>query len=983
MASFFSDFGLMWYLEELNKKEFMKFKEALKQEMVQYGLQQIPWTEVKKASREDLANLLVKHYEEKKAWDMTFRIFQNIDRKDLSERAAREIAGHSKMYQAHLKKKLSQDWSRKFNIPIQEFLKQKFTLDECIRFEQLFTPKATEKQPHTVVLRGVSGIGKTLMMAKLTLAWSDGQVFQNKFSYIFSLCCHDIKPLKTASLADLISREWPSPSAPIVEIVSEPEKLLFIIDSLEALNCDLAEPELELCDNWMEKRPVNILLSSLLRRKILPESSLLITATPETFDKLEDRIHYTEMKIMMGFDESSRKMYFEGLFQDKNRAQEVFRLVRENEQVFNICQVPLLCWLVATCLKNEMEKGGDPASICRRATSVYTTFILNLFIPKSAQNPSKKSQNLFLGLCSLAAEGMWTDKFAFNQEDLGKNGIVTSDISTLLNMRIFLKSKDSKNMYTFLHPSVQEFCAAMFYLVKSHSDHHSKDVQGIEALLLTFLKKVRVQWIFVGCFIFGLLHKSEQEKLEMFFGYQLSQEVKQKLCESLEKISADEELREQVDDMKLFYCLFEMEDEAFVMQTMSFLQQIKFVAKDYSDLIVASYCLKYCSTLKTISFSTQDILQEEREHSYLEKLLICWQDVCSVLVSCQQMQILQVKDTYLDESAFLVLYTHLQHPSCTPHILEVNNVSFSCDNHLFFELLNQKQSLRHLDLSLTSLSRSDVKVLCDMLNQDECNIEKLLVAGCQLSPDDCKNFASILISSKKLTHLNVACNSLDKGIHLLCKALCHPDCVLKNLVLANCSLSEKCWDYLSDVLKRNKTLTHLDISSNDVKDKGLKVLCKALSLPDSVLKSLFLRRCLITTSGCQDLAEVLSINQNLRSLQISNNKLQDAGVKLLCDAIKQPNCHLENIGLEGCELTGACCEDLASIFSQNKTLWAINLRQNALDRRGLAMLCEAVKHHRCTLHVLGLRITDFDKETQELLLAEEEKNPYLTIVSSA
>lgn len=56
--------------------------------------------------------------------------------------------------------------------------------------------------------------------------------------------------------------------------------------------------------------------------------------------------------------------------------------------------------------------------------------------------------------------------------------------------------------------------------------------------------------------------------------------------------------------------------------------------------------------------------------------------------------------------------------------------------------------------------------------------------------------------------------------------------------LANCSLSEQCWDYLSEVLRRNKTLNHLDISSNDLKDEGLKVLCGALSLPDSVLISL-------------------------------------------------------------------------------------------------------------------------------------------------
>lgn len=55
--------------------------------------------------------------------------------------------------------------------------------------------------------------------------------------------------------------------------------------------------------------------------------------------------------------------------------------------------------------------------------------------------------------------------------------------------------------------------------------------------------------------------------------------------------------------------------------------------------------------------------------------------------------------------------------------------------------------------------------------------------------------------------------------------------------------------------------------------------------------------CLITSSGCQDLAEVLRNNQNLKDLKISNNKLEDAGVKLLYDAIKHPNCHLVDLGL--------------------------------------------------------------------------------------
>lgn len=42
----------------------------------------------------------------------------------------------------------------------------------------------------------------------------------------------------------------------------------------------------------------------------------------------------------------------------------------------------------------------------------------------------------------------------------------------------------------------------------------------------------------------------------------------------------------------------------------------------------------------------------------------------------------------------------------------------------------------------------------------------------------------------------------------------------------------------------------------------------------------------------------------------------------------------------------------------------------------LVVLCDTRKQLKCKLHVLRLRITDFDEETQVFLIAEEERNPY-------
>ena len=191
-----------------------------------------------------------------------------------------------------------------------------------------------------------------------------------------------------------------------------------------------------------------------------------------------------------------------------------------------------------------------------------------------------------------------------------------SDIPILLDIGMLINIRESEKSYIFLHPSVQEVCAAIFYLLKSHVDHPSQEVKSIEKLMFAFLKKVKVQWIFFGSFIFGLLHESEQKKLEPFFGHQLSQEIKRQLYQCLETISGNKELQEQVDGMKLFYCLFEMDDEAFLAQVMNCMEQIKFVAKDYSDVIVAAHCLQHCSTLKKLSLSTQNVLSEGQEHSY-------------------------------------------------------------------------------------------------------------------------------------------------------------------------------------------------------------------------------------------------------------------------------------------------------------------------------------------------------------------------------
>uniref|UniRef100_H0XYD6 NLR family pyrin domain containing 4 n=1 Tax=Otolemur garnettii TaxID=30611 RepID=H0XYD6_OTOGA len=921
-SSFFSDFGLMWYLEELNKKEFKKFKERFKQETLKLGLKQISWTEVKKSSRQELANLLIQHYEAQQAWGLTLRIFHSMARQDLCDKVQRERAEHKKIYRAYVKNKFSSLCTSKFITDFFECFGEKVRPEELEYLHLLFAAKENGQPSHTTVLQGAEGIGKTTLLMKLLLGWAEGSLYEDRFLYAFYFCCRELRQLKETSLADLMSGNWPYPSpAPIAEIVSHPEKLLFIIDSFEQLKCDLSEPESDLCSDWMKQQPVRVLLSGLLRKKMLPEASLLIAVTPMCPAELQARLVCPELITLSGFSEEEIEFYFRRLFPSRSRAAEAFRFLRENAQVYSLCHTPRVCWVIGTCMKQVMEKGRSLAPICRRLTSLYASFILNLFTGEDASCPSPESQVQLRGLCSLAVEGMWTDEFEFNDEALRRNGIADSDVPALLDTNIFLKCTESS--YTFAHTSIQEFCAAMFYLLRR--DHPNPAVRCRETLLATHLKKVKkAHWTYWVRFLFGFLKEKEQEEVDTFFGFQPSQEIRQEFHQILKNLGEHEGLPGQTDFLALFYCLFELEDTTFVREAVNFLQEINFSINNDLDLVVCAYCLEYCSGLRRLSFSVPKVIEEDGQGCASGPSVTHWHHIFSVFTTNEHLKELEITDTDFCQSVLVILCNQLRHPTCHLEKLQLNRVSLSGGSSVFFEALSQSPDLRYLNLHNVNLSRDDMEKFCKVLSLSMCNIEELTLSGC--------------------------------------------------------FLRNPCWDLLHEALLTKKSLCSLDLSASNLHDKGLNVLSVALRHPDCCLRSLGLANCSFTAVGCGDLATVLTSNRKLTSLQIGLNKVGDMGAKVLCEALARPSCHLEILGFKDCGLTSACCRDLYSALTHSRTLRVLDLTLNTLDYSGVAVLCEALKYPECPLWVLGLPKTRFDEKTEMLLMAVEESNPHLTII---
>ncbi|XP_071334221.1 protein NLRC3-like isoform X2 [Trachinotus anak] len=700
--------------------------------------------------------------------------------------------------------------------------------ETTIRQEDIFKASPGGDEPiRTVMTKGVAGIGKTVLTQKFTLDWAEDKANQDiQFTFPFTFRELNVLKEEKFSLVELVHHFFTeTKEAGICRF--EQFQVVFIFDGLDECRPPLDFHNTQILTDVTESTSVHVLLTNLIRGKLLPSARLWITTRPAAANQIPPECvdMVTEVR---GFTDPQKEEYFRKRFRDKEQAGRIISYIKTSRSLHIMCHIPVFCWMTATVLEDEGEGGELPGTL----TEMYIRFLVvqsklkNVkYDRRSETDPhwSPETRKMIESLGKLAFEQLQKGNLIFYESDLTECGIDIRAASVYSGVftQVFREERGlyQDKVFCFIHLSVQEFLAALHV----HLTFINSGVNLMSEKPTTSLWSVRRKYSSTDTLFYqSAVDKALQSPnghLDLFLRFLLglSLETNQTLLRGLmtQTRSGSKTLEETVA-----YIREKLEKVSAVEQSLNLLHCLNEL--NYDDWFSQIKCYM-CTWYLTHELSPAQ-----------------WSALIFFLLSSEKgLDVFDLKNYSNSQEAILRLLPVVK--ASNKALLSDCNLSERSCEAVSSVLSSQSSSLREVDMSNNNLQDSGVKMLSVGLESPHCTLETLRLSDCNLSWRSCEALSSVLSSqSSSLKDLDLSNNNLqDSGVTLLSAGLKSPLCALETLRLSGCNLSEKSCKVLSSVLSSKcSSLRNLDITNNNLQDSGVKLLSAGLESPYCTLQTL-------------------------------------------------------------------------------------------------------------------------------------------------
>ncbi|XP_071346384.1 protein NLRC3-like isoform X2 [Trachinotus anak] len=345
--------------------------------------------------------------------------------------------------------------------------------ETTIRREDIFkAPPGRDGPIRTVMTKGVAGIGKTVLTQKFTLDWAEDKANQDiQFTFPFTFRELNVLKEKKFSLVELVHHFFTqTKEAGICRF--DQFQVVFIFDGLDECRPPLDFHNTEILADVTESTSVHVLLTNLIRGKLLPSAHLWITTRPAAANQIPPECvdMVTEVR---GFTDPQKEEYFRKRFRDEEQANRIIFHIKTSRSLHIMCHIPVFCWITATVLE-DMLKTREGGELPKTLTEMYIHFLVVQSKLKKVKYDggaetdshwSPETRKMIESLGKLAFEQLQKGNLIFYESDLTECGmdIRAASVYSGVFTQVFKEERGlyQDKVFCFVHLSVQEFLAAL------------------------------------------------------------------------------------------------------------------------------------------------------------------------------------------------------------------------------------------------------------------------------------------------------------------------------------------------------------------------------------------------------------------------------------------------------------------------------------------------------------------------------------------